>query len=281
MKKLFSPQFLDKVNYRTLMILGLAQLALFVLFAQFYTSEVLPKPTGIFNSTWNIISENTFLDNFFATLGLIVKGMGIAIIISLSLVYLSLVPFFSGLANAVSKLRFLTYTGLIFVFTIILKDGGQIKIFLLLFGIIPYFVTSLLSYINDIPQKEYELCYTLKFNKWRTLYEVVIKGKLHLVFEVIRQNFAIAWMMITSVEGLSMSEGGLGTMMLKSNKYLKMDDVFAILIIILLTGIVFDYLFDVIKVWLFPYTDTTRHKNLWINRIVNKIFKKSSNGTAQ
>ena len=275
MKKIFSPQFLDKVNYRTLMLIGLSQLVLFVLFAQFYTSEVLPKPTGIFNSTWRIVSENTFLDNFFATLGLIVKGMGIAITISLSIVYLSLVPFFSGLANAVSKLRFLTYTGLIFVFTILLKDGGQIKIFLLLFGIIPYFVTSLLAYIEEIPQKEYELCYTLKFSKWRTLYEVVIKGKLHLVFEVIRQNFAIAWMMITSVEGLSMSEGGLGTMMLKSNKYLKMDDVFAILVIILVTGIVFDYLFDVIKVWLFPYTDTSRHKKLWVNRIANKIFKKT------
>ena len=275
MKKIFSPQFLDKVSYRTLMLIGLSQLVLFVLFAQFYTSEVLPKPTGIFNSTWRIVSENTFLDNFFATLGLIVKGMGIAITISLSIVYLSLVPFFSGLANAVSKLRFLTYTGLIFVFTILLKDGGQIKIFLLLFGIIPYFVTSLLAYIEEIPQKEYELCYTLKFSKWRTLYEVVIKGKLHLVFEVIRQNFAIAWMMITSVEGLSMSEGGLGTMMLKSNKYLKMDDVFAILVIILITGIVFDYLFDVIKVWLFPYTDTSRHQKLWINRIANKIFKKN------
>lgn len=275
MKKIFSPQFLDKVNYRTLMLIGLSQLVLFVIFAQFYTSEVLPKPTGIFNSTWRIVLENTFLDNFFATLGLIVKGMGIAITISLSIVYLSLVPFFSGLANAVSKLRFLTYTGLIFVFTILLKDGGQIKIFLLLFGIIPYFVTSLLAYIEEIPQKEYELCYTLKFSKWRTLYEVVIKGKLHLVFEVIRQNFAIAWMMITSVEGLSMSEGGLGTMMLKSNKYLKMDDVFAILVIILITGIVFDYLFDVIKVWLFPYTDTSRHKKLWINQIANKIFKKS------
>jgi NitT/TauT family transport system permease protein len=281
MKKLFSPQFLDKANYRTLMILGLVQIALFVLLAQFYTSEVIPKPTGIFNSTWKIISENTFLDNFFATMWLIIKGMGIAIFISLSIVYLSLVPFFSGLANAVSKLRFLTYTGLIFVFTIILKDGGQIKIFLLLFGIIPYFVTSLLSYVKDIPKKEYELCYTLKFNKWKTLYEVVIKGKLHLVFEVIRQNFAIAWMTITSAEGLSMSEGGLGTMILKSNKYLKMDDVFAVLIIILTLGIFFDYLFDVLKVWLFPYTDTTRHKNLWINRVIRKIFKKEENDTVQ
>ena len=40
------------------------------------------------------------------------------------------------------------------------------------------------------------------------------------LFEVMRQNFAISWMMITMVEGYAMSEGGIGTMMIKSNKYL-------------------------------------------------------------
>ena len=109
-----------------------------------------------------------------------------------------------------------------------------------------------------------------KIRHKRKLYEVVIKGKLHLVLEVIRQNFAIAWMMITSVEGICMSEGGLGTMMIKSNKYLKMDDVFGVLIVILILGIIFDYLFDVMKVWIFPYTDTTRYNKLWINKILRK-----------
>ena len=150
-----------------------------------------------------------------------------------------------------------------------LKDGHNIKLSLLLFGIIPYFVTSFLAYVNDISRKEYELCYSLKFNSWRTLYEVVIRGKLHFVLEVIKQNFAIAWMMITSVEGICMAEGGLGSMMIKSNKYLKIDDVFAILTIILLVGIIFDYLFSVIKVWAFPYTDTKRYNKLWINRLLN------------
>jgi NitT/TauT family transport system permease protein len=76
--------------------------------------------------------------------------------------------------------------------------------------------------------------------------------------------------MITSVEGICMSEGGLGTMMIKSNKYLKMDDVFGVLIVILILGIVFDYLFDVMKVWIFPYTDTTRYNKLWINKILRR-----------
>ena len=270
MKKIFSPRFLENVSIRTMLIIGAIQIILFVFLAQINGNELVPKPLGILNSSWNIITGDGFLDNFFATLGLILKGMLISISVSLALVYLALIPAFRGITIFISKLRFLTYTGLLFVFTILIKDGSDIKISLLLFGIIPYFVTSLLAYVGDIPKKEYELCYSLKFSTWKTLYEVVIRGKLHLVLEVIRQNFAIAWMMITSVEGICMSEGGLGTMMIKSNKYLKIDDVFGVLIIILALGIIFDYLFDVMKVWIFPYTDTKRYNKLWINKILQK-----------
>jgi NitT/TauT family transport system permease protein len=270
MKKLFFPQFLEKTSTRTMIIIGLVQLLIFIAFAQLNTNEIMPKPLGIANSTWNTITEKNFLDNFFATLGLILKSMSIAIGVSLFFVYLSLVPGFKNITTFISKLRYLTYTGLLFVFTIMLHEGHTIKISLLLFGIIPYFVTSLLAYTNDINPQEYELCYTLKFNRWRTLYEVVIKGKLHTVLEVIRQNFAIAWMMITSVEGICMSEGGLGTMMIKSNKYLKIDDVFGVLLVILALGILFDYLFDLLKVWLFPYVETRRYSRLWVNRFFKK-----------
>jgi len=60
-------------------------------------------------------------------------------------------------------------------------------------------------------------------------------------------------MMITMVEGLSMSEGGLGTMLIKSNKYIDLGKVFGILFIILLLGIMFDYLLGQLRLWFFPY----------------------------
>jgi NitT/TauT family transport system permease protein len=268
--KYFSPNFIDKLDGRVMMVITLLQIVLFTLLFQFNGNELIPKPLGISSSIAKITSTASFYDDFIATLFLIIKGMGMAIFISLILCYLSLIPAFKGITTFVSRMRFLTYTGLLFVFTIMIRNGSDIKISLLLFGIIPYFVTSLLSYIDDTAESEYQLCFTMKLNKWQTLYEVIIKGKLHLVLEVIRQNFAIAWMMITSVEGLSMSEGGLGTMMIKSNKYLHIDDVFAVLTIIFVVGILFDYLFSVLKVWIFPYTDTKRYSKLLINRLFTK-----------
>jgi len=269
-KELFKPHFLTKPSVKIMALITVIQLVLFFCLTQFNSNELIPKPTDVLQSMVKVVTADRFLDDFISTISLIFSSMGLAIIISTVLVYLSFIPVFGGISKFVSILRFLTYTGLLFVFTMILKDSHEIKVSLFLFGIIPYFVTSLLSYVKDIPNKEFELCYTLKFNNWQTLYEVVIRGKLHLLLEVIKQNFAIAWMMITSVEGLSMSEGGLGTLMIKSNKYLHISDVFGVLLLILIIGIFLDYFFDVLKVWLFPYTDTKRYSNLFINKLTKK-----------
>lgn len=51
-----------------------------------------------------------------------------------------------------------------------------------------------------------------------------------------------------------MSEGGLGAMLIKSNKYIDLATVFAILVIIFLIGVCFDYILGALRFWLFPYT---------------------------
>jgi len=202
-----------------------------------------------------IFTSKEFGDDIFASLSLTFKGMFYSIIIALIVSYLALIPFFKPIATFITKCRYLTLTGLIFLFTLLTQNGHQLKLGLLIFGIVPFFVTSLTSIFSSINEQEFDLCKTLRMNSWQTLWEVVILGRLDQVFEVMRQNFAISWMMITMVEGLSMSEGGLGTMLIKSNKYIDLGKVFGILFIILTLGILFDYLLGKIRVWLFPYTN--------------------------
>jgi NitT/TauT family transport system permease protein len=207
-----------------------------------------------------ILASSGFYDDLFSSLSLTLRGMGISIFISLIICYLSLIPFFQPFAKFIIKCRYLTLTGLIFLFTLLTSDGHSLKLSLLIFGIVPFFVTSLLSIIDSINVQEYELCKTLRMNNWQTLQEVIIIGRLDQVIEVVRQNFAIAWMMITMVEGLSMSEGGLGTLLIKSNKFIDLGTVFAILIIIFLIGVCFDFLLAKMRIWLFPYTNLQLRK---------------------
>jgi ABC-type nitrate/sulfonate/bicarbonate transport system permease component len=253
MRKIFEP--LNIVSRQTVIILVIVEVVIAI--AAWHlgsTGGVIPSPGKVFNSLVTIVGSEAFYENFVASLSLIAQGMGYSIIIALAVSYLSLIPFFNPVARFIIKCRYLTLTGLYFLFTLLTEDGGQLKTSLLIFGIVPFFVTSLLSIIDGINAQEYELCKTLRMNNWQTMYEVVIVGRLDQVIEVMRQNFAIAWLMITTVEGLSMSEGGLGTMLIKYNKFLDLSSVFALLAVIFMVGILFDFLLGQMRFWLFPYS---------------------------
>lgn len=250
--KIFEP--LRVVNRQTVTILIIIQAIAALALWQILGNQLIPSPIKVSNSILHIVTSKEFFDNLFSSLGLTLRGMFYSILIALIFSYLALLPFFKTIATFITKCRYLTLTGLIFLFTLLTQNGHQLKISLLIFGIVPFFVTSLLAIFENINPQEYDLCRTLKMNNWQTLKEVVIIGRIDNVFEVMRQNFAISWMMITMVEGLSMSEGGLGTMLIKSNKYIDLGTVFGILAIILVMGVLFDYLLGKIRHWLFPYT---------------------------
>jgi ABC-type nitrate/sulfonate/bicarbonate transport system permease component len=214
---------------------------------------LIPGPLTVLKNMVIVTTEPDFLNNLFSSLNLTLMSMGISIGLALFFSYLAVVPIFKPIAQAVVQCRYLTLTGLIFLFTLLTKDSSALKISLLIFGIVPFFTTSLMSVIMGISTKEYDLCTTLRYNTWETLWEVVILSRLDQVIEVMRQNFAISWLMITMVEGYSMSAGGLGVMLIKANKYVNLPRVFAILILIFIMGIAFDFLLSTVRKYLFPY----------------------------
>jgi sulfonate transport system permease protein len=69
-------------------------------------------------------------------------------------------------------------------------------------------------------------------------------------------------MMITMVEGLNMSEGGIGALMIKYNKYNDLPRVLALQVVILCLGLCFDFLLGVLRHWLFPYTKKMSYGNV-------------------
>jgi sulfonate transport system permease protein len=244
----------DKISGQTFLILVGSQIAVTLVSWQLMGGGLIPPPSKVLNALSQLLTTRLFMDNLLTSLMLTGESLFYGVLITLLLGYASVIPFFQPVAQFIVKCRYLTLTGLIFIFTLLTRDGGQLKLSLLLFGIVPFLTTSFLSIIVKTPDQEYELCQTLGYNRWESLYEVIIVGKSDQVFEVVRQNFAIAWMMITMVEGLNMSEGGIGALMIKYNKYNDLPHVLALQTVILMLGLGFDYLLGALRHWLFPYT---------------------------
>ena len=190
------------------------------------------------------------------SLFLCIKAMIITSIISLFLSYLTVVPFFRPIAEIISKGRYLGLVGLTFVFQLLTPNQNDLKLVLLVFGMTVFFVTSMVNVVATIPKERFDHARTLKMKEWQVVFEVVIYGKIDMAIEVLRQNFAIAWMMLTMVEGISRTEGGVGALLLNQNKHFHLASVFAIIGCILILGLVIDYLLGVFKKLVCPVFGT-------------------------
>jgi NitT/TauT family transport system permease protein len=250
---LFLPNSKNSRSAITIMII--VQIAVFMLIWFTGASKLLPTPTEIFTALGRLFQEQNLAYELWNSTWLCLKSMLIAVVISLFISYATVIPFFRPIAFIVSKFRFLTLVGLSFVFTLMTSSGSSLKVSLMVFGITVFFVTSLVSIIKNIPKYEFYHARTLRMSEWQVVWEVIILGRFDMVFEVVRQNFAISWMMLTLVEGISRADGGVGVLLLNNQKLLRLSDVFAIQLVILLVGILLDWSIGKLKEFFFPYSN--------------------------
>lgn len=170
----------------------------------------------------------------------------------MALSYLAVVALFRPVVAAVSKLRFLGLTGLVFPFTLLTGGGYALKVALLTFGMTAFFVTAMAQVVMEIPREQFDHLRVLGAGEWRILWEVVVRGTLDRALDITRQNLAIGWAMITMVEG-SRAEGGIGALILNQNKHFHLAEVYAVLIAILAMGLILDYAMGVVVRILCPY----------------------------
>lgn len=220
--------------------------------------ETLPTPREVLKAISVLWWQRGMGPELFVTMKLILHALALTVALSLLLAYASVIAFLRPLVMAVAKLRFLGLTGLVFPFTLMTGGGYTLKVVLLTFGMTTFFVTSMAQIILEIPQQEFDHMRVLGAGELRILYEVVIRGTLDKALEVTRQNVAIGWAMITMVEGISRAEGGIGALILNQNKHFHLAEVYAILLVILLLGLLMDYGMAALTALLCPHSVMAR-----------------------
>lgn len=254
----FSPNSaLDKNAVRIL--IG-AQIALAVLLWTFSPFVLLPKPAEVLHAFSDMWQEGLGAE-LITSFSLNLQAIAVATVLSLLLAYATVMPFFRPVVALLSKLRFLSLVGLTFIFTLLARSGHQLKLSLLVFSVSVFFVTGMADVIAGIPKEMYDLARTLRMGEWRVVWEVIVLGQIDKAFDVLRQNAAIGWMMLTMVEGIVRSEGGVGTILLDQNHHFRLAAVFAIQLTILALGLLQDYGIGMLKNLFCPYaTLTLEHK---------------------
>lgn len=219
--------------------------------------EVLPRPVEVWNALIELFSNQGMGREIITSMELNVKAMLYTCVLALGMAYLTVMPFFRPIVTALSKGRFLSLVGFTFVFTLMVGGGHPLKMSLLVFGMTVFFLTSMAAVVADIPREAFDHARTLRMSEWRAVWEVVILGTADKALEVLRQNAAIGWMMLTMVEGISRSEGGIGAMLLNQQKHFHIAEVFAIQLTILMVGLCQDYILGLVRRVVCPYAYLT------------------------
>ncbi|MBI4509305.1 MAG: nitrate ABC transporter permease [Deltaproteobacteria bacterium] len=220
--------------------------------------ETIPKPGEVLGAISRMWWEHGMGPELFTTMTLILHALLFTVVISMLLSYATVIAAFRPLVAAVSKLRFLGLTGLVLPFTLLTGGGYALKVWLLTFGMTTFFVTAMAAEVMAIPRESFDHLRVLGASERRIFWEVVIRGTLDKALEILRQNLAIGWAMITMVEGISRAEGGIGAMILNENKHFKLAEVYGILLVILALGLLLDYVMGVLTRVACPHLELER-----------------------
>lgn len=255
---LFTPN--KAISKRTLYIMVVGQIATVLFFWSYSTSALIPKPMDILTAWKELAVTGGLVQELYASTKLCFHAILISVTTSVVMSYLTVLPFFKPAGFVMRKMRFLPMVGLSFVFTLMSTNGYDLKIKLLVFGMSVFILESMIVVVNSVSDIEYNHARTIFGNEWKVVWERVVLGKIHQMISAVKQNFAIAWTMLTFAEGLVRSDGGVGAMMLNENKHLQLDSVFAIQMSLFFLGILIDYSFGALRNFLCPYADLATKK---------------------
>jgi ABC-type nitrate/sulfonate/bicarbonate transport system permease component len=259
---IFTPN--KKVSDNTGLTIALIWLIGTIIFWFFSGHRLVPSPfdiaTALKTLVTNKVQTHNIVPQLMISTTLCLKALFYSILVSFGFAVLSVFPIFKPLANISGKARFLSTAGLTFIFAQITADTNSMKVTLLVFCISVFMITSFLSIIFETKKEELDYARTLKLGNWQSLWEVMILGKVDQYLEAIKQNFAIAWIMLAMVENLCRAEGGIGVILTEENKHFHMDSVYAIQIVVLLVGIGLDWMLGFIRRVFCPYSVLTLNK---------------------
>jgi len=255
MKKIFKPFEDLKGSNKTIILTGwfIILVSLWTL-SSFGETHLFPTPSQVlagFKTLWN----EGLVVHIVSSIWLCTRAVFYSIIISLIFAYSFTIPFFKPIGLFISKLRFLPLTGISFYIAIVISDARAIQIWVLIVFMTTFLTTSIIQMINDISEDEFYHARTLGCNRWECLWEVVIKGRFDYVFELVRQNLAIVWMMIVTVESILAAAGGLGFLIKNGDRVGDNGRVIALQIIIIVVGLTLDFVITKIRKLVFRYSN--------------------------
>ncbi|MEU4403697.1 ABC transporter permease [Streptosporangium sp. NPDC023963] len=223
------------------------------LWAAVSTAEVvdptfLPSPLAVLEAFAEMLGTGQLVDDTLASLGRVGAGFGLAVLIS---VPLGVAMGTSAVALAllepvVGLLRYMPAAAFIPLLIIWLGLGEPSKIAILVLGVVFFNTLMVADAVRRVPGELGQAAATLGARRGEILRKVTWPYALPAVVDAARINAAAAWNFVVVAE-LVAAESGLGYRIVRAQRFLQTDKIFAVLIVIGVVGLLIDVALRVLR----------------------------------
>ncbi len=219
----------------------------------------LSRPLNIIKAFPVLINKYNLFENTGKSLWINLAAYFFAIIIALPIGFaLGLIPLIRGLFGKIlDAFRFIPLAAVTYIFVAWFGFYNDMKIAFLAFGIIVYLIPVIVQRIDEVKDVYLKTVFTLGASTWDTIRDVYIPSVISRISDDIRVLTAISWTYVTVAE-MANNTGGLGGMIYSLRRQSNTDYAFVILIVIILIGILQDYILKLLDRILFKYKYTER-----------------------
>ena len=250
----------EPVSERTRQLLGISGLLTFVVtwcvlsYGNIVPTVILPSPSEVLRAFPVLHFEEALVRSAWGSFRRVTLGFGLAALVSIPLgivmgTFPAIKHFFNPLLD---PLRFLPISALIPLFIVWFGIDEMQKIVFLFVGIFVYMLPLVVEAVNNVEEVYLQTATTLGASRGQTVRYVLIPGSLPAIGEALRVMNGIGWTYVIMAEVIN-ARYGLGYLITAAGKRSHVDQIFALVLVILFIGVVTDWLIRFVNIKLFHW----------------------------
>jgi NitT/TauT family transport system permease protein len=219
-------------------------------------SEIfLPSPLTVLDAAGEMIGSGHLHNDAWASLQRVGIGFGLAVLVSvpLGLAMGSFRSIQSLFEPAIGVIRYLPATAFVPLLLIWLGIGEAPKIALIFIGTVFFNTLMTANVVWQVPGELIRVSQTLGASAFTVFRKVIFPYAVPGMIDSVRVNLAAAWNLIVVAE-LIAADQGLGYRIVRAQKFLHIDEIFVVLIVIGILGVTADVLLRTARNRLAPWS---------------------------
>ncbi len=219
--------------------------------------QALPSPSETFSTFKSLWFERELTRNTLTTLYRVAMGFALASLVGVPVGVLAgcFPPVKSFLMPMILFGRNIPIAALVPLTFFFFGIGDPQKVMFIFMACVAFIVSDTASSVSNVGQQYIDTAYTVGANRWQLIIKVLVPLSLPAVFDSLRLLFGLAfgYIMLAETIKLGNESGGLGNLILTSQRVGPRAHIYLIILIIPVVAFVIDRILFTIQRGLFPY----------------------------